>query len=107
MVATPGSRSDSDFGGTRNRVCPIQPAWEGFSYGQDRRKREVREHRFSQYSASLYARSFKGESGADRFAWPHRGAEEGDTGADRARLAAGPEAVDGSNPRHHEARSLG
>ena len=33
--------------------------------------------------------------------------EEGDTCSDRARLAAGPEAVDCSDPRHHEAASPG
>ena len=32
--------------------------------------------------------------------------EEGDAGSDRARLAAGAEAVDGSDPRHHEAGSV-
>ena len=37
----------------------------------------------------------------------HRGTEEGDTCSDRARLAAGPEAVDCSDPRHHEAASPG
>ena len=35
------------------------------------------------------------------------GTEEGDTCSDRARLAAGPEAVDRSDPRHHEAASSG
>ena len=34
----------------------------------------------------------------------HRGTEEGDACSDRARLAAGPEAVDGADPGHHEAR---
>ena len=33
--------------------------------------------------------------------------EEGDTGSDRARLAAGAEAVDCADPRHHEAASPG
>ena len=34
-------------------------------------------------------------------------AEAGDAGPDRARLAAGPEAVDRSDPRHHETASPG
>ena len=37
----------------------------------------------------------------------HRRTEEGDPGPDRARLAAGPEAVDRSHPRHHEAAPPG
>ena len=36
-----------------------------------------------------------------------RGTEEGDAGPDRARLAAGPEAVDRSHPGHHEAGAPG
>ena len=36
-----------------------------------------------------------------------RGTEEGDTCSDRARLAAGPEAVDCSDPGHHEAGAPG
>ena len=36
-----------------------------------------------------------------------RRTEEGNTGADRARLAAGTEAVDRSHPRHHQAASPG
>ena len=36
-----------------------------------------------------------------------RGAEEGDAGPDRARLAARPEAVDRADPRHHEAAPPG
>ena len=37
----------------------------------------------------------------------HRGAEAGDAGPDRARLAAGAEAVDRADPRHHEAAPPG
>ncbi len=37
----------------------------------------------------------------------HRRTKEGDTGSDRARLAAGPEAVDRADSRHHEAASPG
>ncbi len=37
----------------------------------------------------------------------HRRAEEGDARPDRARLAAGPEAVDRPHPGHHEAASPG
>ena len=37
----------------------------------------------------------------------HRRTEEGDTCPDRARLAAGPEAVDRAHPGHHEAGSPG
>ena len=36
-----------------------------------------------------------------------RRAEAGDAGADRARLAAGAEALDRADPRHHQAASAG
>ena len=104
---TPEKRSDPDPRGTRNRLRAVQPAGQGLSHGQDRRKREVRQLRLPQHPASLHAGGAQGESGPDRSARQHRGAEEGDAGPDRARVAAGPEAVDCSHPRHHEAASSG
>jgi hypothetical protein len=44
----------------------------------------------------------QGESGAGRSGKQDRGEEAGDASADRARLGAGPEAVDRADPRYHE-----
>ena len=99
--------SDTDPRGTRHRPRAVQPAGQGLPHGQDRREHDLRQHRLPQHSASLHAGGPQGESGPGRSARQHRRAEEGDAGPDRARLAAGPEAVDRSDPRHHEAASLG
>ena len=58
--------------------------------------------RLPQHSPSLYTRGTQSESGAGRSVRPDRKTEEGDTCPDRARLAAGSEAVDCSNSRDHE-----
>ena len=68
---------------------------------------KIRQHRFPQHVAALHAGGDEGESGAGGSAWPDRGTEEGDAGADRAGLAAGAEAVDRSHSRHDEAASPG
>ena len=42
VVAKARSRSASDFGGTRNRPCPLQPARPGLPHGKDRRENDIR-----------------------------------------------------------------
>ena len=86
---------------------PYSPLGKGFLTGKIDEEHEVRQLRLPQHPASLHAGGSQGESGPDRSARQHRGTEEGDTCSDRARLAAGPEAVDRADPRHHEAASPG
>ena len=85
----------------------IQPSWQRLPHGKDRREDDVRQVRLPQHRSSLYAGGPESESGPGRSAWHDRGTEEGDTCADRACLAACPEAVDCSDPGHHEAASPG
>ena len=59
--------------------------------------------RLPQQHPALHAGGAQGEPGAGRSARPIAAAEEGDAGADRARLAARAEAVDRADPGHHEA----
>ena len=84
---------------------PFSPLGKGFLTGQDRREHDVRQLRFPQRRPSLHAGESESESGVCRLADEIRGTEEGDTRPDRARVAAGPEAVDRAHPGHHEAAS--
>src|SRR5205807_5090681 len=68
---------------------------------------DVRELRFPQPRATLYAQCSEGESGAGGGVARDRETEEGDACADRARLAAGPEAMDCADPGHDEAGAPG
>ena len=88
-------------------LVPYSPLGKGFLTGKIDENDDLRQLRLPQHAASLHAGGSQGESGPDRSARQHRRTEEGDTCPDRARLAAGPEAVDCSDPRHHEAASLG
>ena len=67
---------------------------------------EVRRRGLPQHRAPLHARGAKGQPGARRPPRPDRRQEEGDVGADRARLAARAEAVDRADPRHHKVHRL-
>ena len=84
---------------------PFSPLGKGFLTGKIDREHDVRQHRLPQHRPALHAGGPKGESGAGRSAAHDRRTEEGDARPDRARLAAGPEAVDRAHPRHHEAAS--
>jgi aryl-alcohol dehydrogenase-like predicted oxidoreductase len=86
---------------------PFGPLGKGFLDGKDRRKHDVRQFRLPQHHPPLYAGGSKSQSGDGRFAQQDRKTEEGDTGPDRACLAARPEALDRSHSRHHEAASPG
>ncbi len=62
----------------------------------------VPEHR-----AALHARGSQSESGHRRCPADDCGQEAGDTGANRARVATRPEAVDGPHPGHHQTGAPG
>jgi aryl-alcohol dehydrogenase-like predicted oxidoreductase len=68
---------------------------------------KVRQHGFPQQAAALYAGGAEGEPGGGGSAGAHRPAEKGDTGADRAGLAAGAEAVDGAHSGHDQDGAAG
>src|SRR3989454_666907 len=107
VVETPGRGIAADPRGTRHRVRSLQSTRQGLPDGHDRREDDVRELRFPQHRAALHARGSEVESGAGGCAAHHRETEKGDAGADRARVAAGPEAVDCADPRHDEAGAPG
>ena len=86
---------------------PFSPLGKRLPHGKDRREHDVRQHRLPQHRPALYAGGSESESGAGRSARRDRRAEEGDACSDRARLAACAEAVDRSDPRHHETASPG
>ena len=55
---------------------PYSPLGKGLPHGKDRRKHQVRQLRFPQHSASLYAGGAQSESGGDRSARQHRRAKK-------------------------------
>ena len=86
---------------------PYSPLGKGFLTGKIDENTTFDSYRLPQHPPSLHAGGPEGESGPGRSARQDRRTEEGDTRPDRARLAAGPEAVDRSHPGHHEAASPG
>ena len=86
--------------------CPISPLGRGFLTGKIDENTDVRQVRLPQQPASLHAGGPQGESGPGRPARRHRRAEEGDAGSDRARVAAGPEAVDRADSGHPKLERL-
>ena len=103
----PGGGDPADARGAGDRLRPVQPAGQGLPHRQDRREHDVRQHRLPQHRPPLHAGGPEGEPGPGRPARRDRGAEEGDAGPDRARLAARAEAVDRADPRHDEAAPPG
>src|SRR5207302_7640380 len=100
-------RAAAHAGAAWHRVRAIQSPRQGLPDGHDRREDDVRELRFPQPRATLYARGSEVESGAGGGAARDRETEEGDACADRARLAAGFEAMDCADPGHDQAGSPG
>ena len=86
---------------------PFSPLGKRVPHGQDQRRNEVRQDRFPQHRPALHAGEPQSESGPGGSARQDRRTEEGDARADRARLDARPEAVDGSHPRHNEVAPAG
>ena len=86
---------------------PFSPLGKGFLTGKIDENTTFDSYRLPQHRPSLHAGGPEGEPGPGRSARQDRGTEEGDARPDRARLAAGPEAVDRSDPGHHEAGAPG
>ncbi len=88
-------------------LVAYSPLGKGFLTGKIDETTTLDKHGLPQHPAAIYAGSAQSEPGAGRSDRSNRRAEEGDTGADRARLGAGAEAVDRSDPRHDQAASPG
>ena len=82
---------------------PYSPLGKGFLTGAMNKDTRLGEGDFRKHPAAFYTGGVGEEPGAGRSAEAHRRREEGDARADRARLAAGAEAVDRANSRHHQA----
>ena len=82
---------------------PFSPLGQGFPHWQDRPKIPSSIAPISATRrSSLHSRKPQSESGVGGSARQNRGTEEGDTGADRAGVAACAEAVDCSDPGHDQ-----
>jgi hypothetical protein len=77
-----------------SRVRAVQPAGQRISDGEDRRGDEVQRDRLPQQRAAIQHGEPEGEPGAGGAGDGVRGAAWRDTGADRAGVADGEEAVD-------------
>ena len=82
---------------------PFSPLGKGYLTGTIDETTQFDAGRLPQHRAALLPRVPPREHGPGRTGRRHRGAEAGDAGADRARLAAGPQAVDRADPGHDEA----
>src|SRR2546427_537875 len=86
---------------------PIQSPRQGLPDGHDRREDDVRELGFPQHRSTLHARGAESESDDRGSPADDCGKEAGDTGADRPRLAARPEALDRANSGHDQTGAPG
>ena len=86
---------------------PYSPLGKGFLTGKIDENATFDSTDFRSTLPRFTPEALKANQALDRSARQHRTTKEGDTCSDRARLAAGPEAVDRSDPRHHEAASPG
>ena len=86
---------------------PFSPLGKGFLTGKIERRYQFDKIRLPQHRAAFFARGAESEPGGSGSAGQNRGTEEGDTGADRAGVAAGAEAVDRSDPRHDQSVAAG
>ena len=86
---------------------PFSPLGKGFLTGKIDENTTFDSTDFRSIAPALHAGGSEGEPGAGRSAWRDRRTEEGDAGPDRARVAARAEAVDRSDPGHHEAAAPG
>ena len=84
---------------------PFSPLGKGFLTGKIDETTTFDSTDFRNTVPALRPRGARGEPRVRRAARASRGAEGRDARADRARLAARPEAVDRPDPRHHEART--
>ena len=82
---------------------PFSPLGKGYLTGKIDEHTTFDSTDFRNVVPRFTRREPQGEPGVRRLAEDVRGAQAGDAGADRARLAAGAEAVDRADPGHHEA----
>lgn len=88
-------------------LVPFSPLGKGFLTGAITETTTLRQRRLPQHRAALLGGGAQGQPGAGRSARRDRRPQAGDLGPDRARLAAGAEAVDRADPRHHQAAPAG
>jgi aryl-alcohol dehydrogenase-like predicted oxidoreductase len=86
---------------------PFSPLGKGFLTGKIDERTKFDASDFRNVVPPLHARGSEGQPGAGGPARHDRSSEEGDARADRAGLAAHPEAVDRPDPRDHEAPAPG
>ena len=108
VVAGARGGDPADARGARDRLRPLQPAGQGLPH----RARSTRTPTFDSTDFRNTVPRFTPEARKANQALVDllggiAAAEEGDARPDRARLAAGPEAVDRAHPGHHEAAPPG
>ena len=81
---------------------PFSPLGKGFLTGKIDEKTTFDSSDFRNIVAAFFAGGAESKSGGSGSAGQNCGTEEGDAGADRAGLAAGAEAMDGSDSRHDQ-----
>jgi aryl-alcohol dehydrogenase-like predicted oxidoreductase len=86
---------------------PYSPLGKGFLTGKMTGKHDVRQFRLPRHPASLHAGGSESEPGPDQPAQQDRGTKERNTRSDRFSLAACPEALDRSHPRHPDTGAPG
>ena len=84
---------------------PYSPLGKGFLTGKMDENTPLDSTDFRSHAPAVCAGEPESESGPGRSAAEDRTAEEGNTGPDRARVVAGTEAMDRSNPWHDQAAS--
>ena len=99
MVATPEEEVLPTLEELGIGFVPFSPLGKGFLTGKIDENADVRQQRHPQHHPAFHAGGPEGEPGPGRSARQHRAAEERHARPDRARLAAGPEAVDRAHPR--------
>jgi hypothetical protein len=88
LVAGARGGNPPDAGGTRHRLCPLQPAWQGLPYRGDQRDHDLRARRLPQHRSPVHAGGAQGQPGPCRPAGSRR-RNERYAGADRSGVAAG------------------
>ena len=88
-------------------LVPFSPLGRGFPHRPHRPGHPIRPGRYPRQPAPVHRRGPRGQPGHGRPARPHRRRQGCHTGADRAGLAAGPEAVDRPHPWHPAAGAAG
>ena len=94
--------------GARHRLRALQPARQGLPDRRDRRRTpRSTSNDFRNIVPRFTPEAAKANQALVDLLRRIAAREEGDAGADRARLAAGAEALDRADPRHHQAAPAG